>query len=210
MQLVTHPASVGGRQSADAVATPIPRVVLLSDDEDVREAAARAGAAPQRPPADGHVGVHIRDLLFGAAACAEAVVVHIRSAQPGNTAVVADALLAHLDADPDVKGSLYTVLLLGIAGDAAQQPQPLLPAHLAHLRPRQSHEPPSRPGDPPVRIIDRALMCIHRLDCCVRVDGSAWATQAEIEARGARGTILAEHLLSEGAYTLGRAAKFGA
>jgi hypothetical protein len=192
------------------MSTSIRRVVLLSDDDDVREAAARAGAAPQRQPADGHVGAHIQELLFGDAARAEAVVLHLRSEQPGNTADAAEALLAHLDADCDVKGSLYTVLLLGIAGETAQQPQPLLPAHLAHLRPRQSHEPQSRPGDPPVRIIDRALMCIHRLDCCVRVDSSAWATQAEIEARGARGTILAEHLLNEVAYKLGRAAKFGA
>ena len=187
-------------------------MVVLSDDEGVRDAAARAGAASQKAPAGEHVGAHIRDVLFGDAACAEAVVLHLRNDQPGHTADAADAVLAHLDADPDAKGALYTVLLLGIAGGMSHTPHPLssLPPHLAHLRPRQSHEPPVPPGEPPVRTIDRALMCIHRLDCCVRVDSAKWATQGEVAARGARGTILAEHLLSEVAYKLGRAAKFGA
>lgn len=190
------------------------RVLVISDDADVRHVGVLSGAASIEVPESLSFDAHIRDSLFGDSACAEAVVLHLRRDSPADTADVLDTLLAHVDSDASLKSSLYLVLLLGVSADGEGMHDlprsPPLPPHLAHLRPRQSCEPLWRPGETMPQISDRYFMCVHRLECCVRVDDAARATPAEIAVRGACGTILLEDVLSEVAYKLGKAAKFGA
>ena len=104
------------------------RVVLLSEDADVRSIGLLAGAVPGEVPAGTSHDVHIRDLLFGNSASADAVVLHLRRDSPSDTAGLLDTLLAHVDADVSIKSSLYLVLLLGTEGDhLPDRPQPHRP-----------------------------------------------------------------------------------
>ena len=54
------------------------------------------------------------------------------------------------------------------------------------------------------------MLCVHSLEGVVRRDAAAFADAAEFRARGARGAVLADDVLDELAYKLGRSAKYGA
>ncbi len=141
------------------------------------------------------------------------------------SAAALDALLRELVACSDVAERLYIVLLLGRC-DAAQPScaPPSLPAHLAHLRPEQSYTAQRRGGIECVPVVpcwgaldltrlrhrERALLCVHSLRGVVRRDEAACAGHAEFVARGARGAVLADDVLVELAFKLGRASKYGA
>ena len=57
---------------------------------------------------------------------------------------------------------------------------------------------------------EHALLCVHSLRGVVRRDGAACVDHAEFVAHGARGTVLADDVLVELAFKLGRARKYGA
>ena len=54
-----------------------------------------------------------------------------------------------------------------------------------------------------------ALLCIHRLEAVVRRDAVSAVCAAEVAAQGGRGVILADDVLAELAFKLGRAPKYG-
>ncbi|KAL4434842.1 hypothetical protein ABPG77_005369 [Micractinium sp. CCAP 211/92] len=102
---------------------------------------------------------------------------------------------------------------------------------LQHQQQQQQHlvpvvPPRAVPGCPPVRrplqsyqfagqervAVDgqRPAAVVHRLPGVIRVDGAAALCLEEVQARGAAGCVLAERLLPEVAYKLGRAPKYGA
>lgn len=186
-------------------------MVVLSDTVAVRRVAEQAGATATALAAPAELAAHVCGLLGlpGAAGVepgsADLALVHL-SGRPQATAEQLQALLKQLDAHPDVAPQLYLLLLLGRAdpGRAACCETPGLPPPLTHLRPRQSFE---LAGE---AVRQRALLCIHRLGAVVRRDDARRACAAEFEALGARGSILADDVLAEVAYKLGRAPKFGA
>ncbi len=198
------------------------RVVLLSDDGSVRSAAQQAGAVAASLPPPGDLTEHVCALLHVAAAgsapaaelgdAADVVVLHLSHGDPQSSAQRLQTLLKQLDALPDAAAQLYMVLLLGRGSSVDSPAAAALPAHLAHLRPRQSFQPRARSdgaaGDEAVQ--ERALLCVHRLEACVRRDDASRVSAAEFVARGARGTILMDDILAEVAYKVGRAPKFGA
>ena len=57
---------------------------------------------------------------------------------------------------------------------------------------------------------EHALLCVHSLRAVVRRDDASFIGHAEFIARGARGAVLADDVLVELAFKLGRAAKYGA
>jgi hypothetical protein len=57
---------------------------------------------------------------------------------------------------------------------------------------------------------EHALLCVHSLRGVVRRDEASYVGHAEFVARGARGTVLADDMLAELAFKLGRASKYGA
>lgn len=182
------------------------RLVLLSDDAAARQAAEASGAACS--PLPNQLGRAVLEQLGlageGLLPAAELVLVHLGGdLQPDSLA----GLLQHVDASVCIAERLYLVLLLRTDEPLERVQRACmgrLPAFLEHLRPAQSC---SVPGSGP---LDRTMLCIHRLDGVVRRDAAQRCDVAEVASHGARGIIAAESVLSEIAYKLGRAAKFGA
>lgn len=127
-----------------------------------------------------------------------------------------DALVRELN---QVPGFRETVLLTLVLGSGAvppsslalppQEPSRLVPRGCAPLsRPRQSYE---FAGAQPVSVdVERPALVVHRLAGVIRRDRVAALDPAEVARHGGGGAILAERMLPELAYKLGRAPKYGA
>jgi hypothetical protein len=130
----------------------------------------------------------------------------------------ADALVRALDAAPGLRGRTLLTLVLGAgpaplpgAGRPALGGALLAPAGADFppvRRPRQSAEFSGVAAVAPDA--RRPAVVVHRLPGVVRRDGVARLTLGEVRARGGGGAILAERVLPELAYKLGRAPKYGA
>lgn len=139
----------------------------------------------------------------------------------------ADELLNQLNRQPGFRDTVLLTLVVG----PGQQPLSQLPllqqeqALLAHA-PGQRHAPDAAARGRQVRRplqsyqfsglerveVDpfRPAIVVHRLAGVIRVDTASALDLAVIQAHGAAGCILAERLLPEVAYKLGRAPKYGA
>ncbi|KAL4423937.1 hypothetical protein ABPG75_001238 [Micractinium tetrahymenae] len=149
----------------------------------------------------------------------------------------ADAVLSHLNQAPGFRDTVLLSLVVGPGQQPlCQQPllaqeQPLLACDSAPERhqPCAAVQPAAAAAAadcPPVRrplqsyqfagqeriAVDaaRPALVVHRLAGVIRVDAAAALDLAEVRAHGAAGCILAERLLPEVAYKLGRAPKYGA
>lgn len=122
-----------------------------------------------------------------------------------------DALVRRLNEQPGARNGLLLTLVLGSGGRELASAQPLLRPGGGggdSLRPRQSFQ---LCRDEPVRVEERApLLTAQRLPAVVRVDACRRLTLTGCFRQGGAGAILAERLLPELAYKLGRAPKYGA
>lgn len=121
-----------------------------------------------------------------------------------------DALVQRLNQQPSARDSLLLTLVLGSSGRVLPSEPPLLRpgSRSGGLRPRQSFE---LCRDEPVAVRMQApLLTAQRLPAVVRVDACRQLSLADCSQRGGAGAILAERLLPELAYKLGRAPKYGA
>lgn len=186
------------------------RAAVLSDSPAVREVGSRCGAQScAAAQSDGGAALAGAVLIrLGQPACDgeppfHLVVLHLFGA---NTGAQLDELLGRLASQPRANRSIY--LALALAGPPAAPPdaaQASLPAHVAALRPVQSYE---RAADGRV-LVPHALVTVHSLYGCVRVDGAQSAHAEEVAQHGARGIIHAADMLAEVAIKLGRALKLG-
>jgi hypothetical protein len=121
-----------------------------------------------------------------------------------------DALVQRLNQQPGARDSLLLTLVLGSSGRVLPSDPPLLrPGSRSRgLRPRQSFQ---LCRDQPVAVHEQVpLLTAQRLPAVVRVDACRQLSLAECSQRGGAGAILAERLLPELAYKMGRAPKYGA
>lgn len=133
-----------------------------------------------------------------------------------------DALVQQLNAQPGTREQLLLVVVLGSGGAPLTASGSLLrpgggsvqqaggggTARSGGLRPRQSFE---LCKDKAVAVdLAAPLLMAQRLPAVVRVDGCAHLSLADTAKQGGAGAILAERLLPELAYKLGRAPKYGA
>lgn len=121
-----------------------------------------------------------------------------------------DAVVRHLNAQPGVRESLLLTVVLGSGGEPLASAKPLLQpgGGAGSLRPRQSFE---LCRDQPVQVDLRApLLTVQRLPAVVRIDACGHLSLAGCCRQGGAGAILAQRLLPELAYKLGRAPKYGA
>lgn len=122
-----------------------------------------------------------------------------------------DALVRRLNEQPGARDSLLLTLVLGSGGSDLTSALPLLRpggGGEGGLRPRQSFQ---LCRDEPVQVEALApLLTAQRLPAVVRVDVCKQLSLAACCRQGGAGAILAERLLPELAYKLGRAPKYGA
>lgn len=121
-----------------------------------------------------------------------------------------DALVQRLNQQPGARDSLLLTLVLGSNGRVLPSEPPLLRpgSCTGGLRPRQSFQ---LCRDEPVAVREQVpLLTAQRLPAVVRVDACRQLSLAACSQRSGAGAILAERLLPELAYKMGRAPKYGA
>jgi hypothetical protein len=220
------PAAVAARLAAalGAAAAPAPRATPASvlaalggeeeegedgdDDEDGADVAFLVL----------HAGAAAADVAVAEPDCSDAGAAASAFAAAVAALEWADALVRALDAAPGLGGRTLLTLVLGAgaaplppAGRPALGGAPLAPAGADFppvRRPRQSAEFSGAAAVAPD--VRRPAVVVHRLPGVVRRDGVARLVLGEVRARGGGGAILAERVLPELAYKLGRAPKYGA
>jgi hypothetical protein len=121
-----------------------------------------------------------------------------------------DALVQRLNQQPGARDSLLLTVVLGSNGSKLpSDPQLLRPGSCSGgLRPRQSWQ---LCRDEVVAVEEQApLLTAQRLPAVVRVDRCQQLSLGECSRHGGAGATLAERLLPELAYKLGRTPKYGA
>ncbi len=128
-----------------------------------------------------------------------------------------DALVQQLNAQPGARESLLLVVVLGSGGASIGEllrpggsgvEQQASNGGVGGLRPRQSFQ---MCKDEAVAVdLASPLLMVQRLPAVVRVDRCSQLSLEQYAQRGGASAILAERLLPELAYKLGRAPKYGA